>query len=125
MEVKTKISRDTNLRIHKISGRFELRELLAELKRIYSSPDFDPKMNSLWDLRETDLSAFTSAEIETVRDFVSGSWGADENAKSALVVSKEVDFGLSRMYEVMLEDKVSSQVHIFRDYDKALAWIQE
>jgi hypothetical protein len=123
MILTTNIDKEANLRLHTVTGAVEKDAVLARLSEIYSRSDFDPDMNVLWDLREADLSSFSSADIETVRDFVGERWGTGGTSRAALIVSRDVDFGLSRMYQMLLEGYTSSSVQVFRDYDEAFNWI--
>jgi len=124
MTITTHIDKEANLRHHKVTGPLTKDELIEKLKEVYSEPDFDPDMNTLWDLREADLSSFFSPDIQEVRDFVSEHWGTGGKSRSALVVSRDLNYGLSRMYEAFLKGKTSSEVAVFRDYDDAVKWIK-
>ena len=121
--ITTQIDRERNLRIHCVTGALTFDELVNTLKEIYSAPDFDPDMNSLWDLREADVSTFETPDIQNLKNFVGKHWGTKGKSKSAIVVSRDLDFGLSRMYEFYLQAKSSSEVQVFREYDEALKWI--
>jgi hypothetical protein len=123
MAITTKIDKESNLRLHNVTGALTLNELMAKLEEVYSEPDFTPEMNVIWDLREADLALFTTADIRKVRNYVSKHWGTGKGNRAALVVLRDLDFGLSRMYEFFLESRTSSEVQVFRDYDKALEWI--
>ena len=53
----------------------------------------------------------------------SGVLGLDA-AKAEFVTARDVDFGMVRMVEVFRE-RPATEVHVFRDYDTALAWARE
>lgn len=124
MKITTNINKEADLRTHKVTGTLSLNELLAKLDEIYSIPDFEPDMNVLWDLKDADLASFSTDDIHKVRDFVGHKWGTGGTSRAALVVSRDIDFGLSRMYEVSLESITTSKLQVFRDMDKALAWLR-
>ncbi|MFC1829337.1 hypothetical protein ACFL0O_06985 [Thermodesulfobacteriota bacterium] len=124
MEITTNIDKTAGLRTHKVTGVVSKNDLLLKLEEIYSIPDFEPDMNVLWDLRNADLASFSSDDIHRVRDFVVHKWGTDGTNRAALVVSRDIDFGLSRMYQVSLESITASKLQVFRDMDKALAWLR-
>ncbi len=123
MEFTTHIDKEANLRINTVIGSITKERLFEKLNEIYLVPDFDPDMNVLWDLREADLSSFQSPDLQHLRDFVKNHWGTGGKSKAALVVSRDLDFGLSRMYEFFIEDKTSNDVHVFRNLDEALEWV--
>jgi len=123
MKFTTDIDKGTALRRHKVIGKLSKNKLLESLGKLYTAPDFQPDMDVLWDLREADLSVFSTVDIELVRDFVGARWGTGGSSRAALVVSRDVDFGLSRMFEMLLESHTTSKVQVFRDMDEALEWL--
>jgi hypothetical protein len=124
MGVTTDIDKELNIRRHKVTGTLQLDELVGILGGIYKSPGFDPDMDVVWDLREADLTSFSSEDVQAVRNFVIRNWGTGGKSRAALVVSRDVEFGLTRMYEVYVESDTKSQVEVFRDMDKAVEWIR-
>ncbi len=97
MEISTLIDKERNVRSHKVKGLISVRDLKEKLLAFYMSPDYDPDMNALWDLREADFSSVTSAEVESLMEMVKEHWGQGGKSKAALIVSKDLDYGLSRM----------------------------
>ncbi|MBW2192582.1 MAG: hypothetical protein JRF27_02220 [Deltaproteobacteria bacterium] len=124
MEITTNIDKEAGLRTHKVTGTLSIDDLMAKLGEIYSIPDFQPDMNVLWDLRSADLASFSTSDIQKVRDFVGYKWGTGGSSRAALVVSRDIDFGLSRMYEISLESITTSLLQVFRDFDEALTWLR-
>jgi hypothetical protein len=125
MAVTTKIDPETGIREHTVTGPLDLRALITALKKVYSMPEFRSEMNVIWDLREADLSAFSSEDIRQVREYVGRHWGVEGTSRAALVVTSDLGYGLTRMYEILLESRTASEVHVFRDYDEALRWVRE
>ena len=70
MEIKTNIDKKQGLRIHTVSGSVSKDELLSKLIEIYSRPDFQSKMNVLWDLRSADLESVVMSDIVKTRDLI-------------------------------------------------------
>jgi hypothetical protein len=125
MEITTTYDHQANLRIHTVKGDVNLEEFLAELKKIGREPKEIADMNSLWDLREADLAVFKQQHVEKIKNTVVHFWESSSSMKSALVVSRDVEFGLSRMYELKTSDEVPTDIITFRDYDKALEWLKK
>lgn len=125
MEIRTEIDSEKNVRAHKVQGLIDVRELKRELANIYQSPGHDPGMNSLWDLRGADFFSVTSAEVQSLIEMVKEQWGKGGTNRAALVVTKEVGYGLSRMYEIIMSGVSSSNVRVFREYDEAVKWLEE
>lgn len=123
VDIETMIDGEANLRIHTVRGKLVFDLLMKKLGEIYSLPGFKADMHALWDLREADLSAFTTAEVHRVKDYVKKRWGKKGVSRAALVVEGDMDYGLSRMYEMLMESETSSEVRVFRDFDEALQWV--
>lgn len=124
MDITTEIDVKANLRIHKVTGDVTVKSIMAKLEQVYSEPDFDPEMNVLWDMREAKMSSVSSSDVEQLSNFVAGRWGTGGRSRAALVVSRDFEFGISRMYEIFLESRSATQVQVFRDFDEALLWIK-
>ncbi len=50
--------------------------------------------------------------------------GADGPHKLALVLSRDVAFGMARMYQSLTESNEQNHVGVFRDIDEAKAWLE-
>lgn len=125
MEITTEIDRETQLRTHRVRGVITKEELIGTLKRIYEMTDYSSSMNVIWDVRESDMSFFQTTDVHVIRDFVSRHWGGNEGSRAALVVSREADYWLSRLYAILSEGSVKGEVRVFRDMEEAMQWVRE
>jgi hypothetical protein len=124
MHIDTKIDDRNNLRIHVITGRFELSDLVSKLNTIYDTSSDLLEMDSLWDLRELmGLSSLDSSHLDILVQVVAKKWTPNTPRRAALVVSRTVDYGLARMYEMRLASKSKNRIHVFNDYDEAVIWL--
>jgi len=124
MAITTTIGSETGARIHVVTGELTLEELLHALKEVYVRADYEPGACSLWDLRGAELHRFSKHDIRRVADFVSGNRNAPPGTCAALVVGRELDFGLTRMYEQMLVASSDVKVMVFRDIGEARTWLR-
>ena len=124
MEISTEINKKKNIRSHIVIGAVHISELTEYLKVIYNTPDLDTEMNVFWDLRKADFSSISSEEVRSFMGFVSKQWGTGGKSKAALVVSSDFEFGMSRMYQIMMDGATSSDIAIFRNVDEANEWIE-
>lgn len=124
MEITTEINKEKNIRRHIVKGTIDRSEFIQSLKEIYNSSDFDPKMNALWDLQEADFSDVFSEDITAFIDSFDRKWGCGEEIKIALVVSSDLSYGMSRMFEIMRGNLTSNEIVVFRDINKAKEWIE-
>ena len=124
MEVLTDINTKLKLRSHIIKGIIDISKLSLYLKQLYSESNFNLEFNVFWDLREADFSKVSSEEVRSLMNYVSNTWGKSGKNKAALIVSQDLGFGLSRMYQMLMESSSSSRIAIFKEIDEAKNWIK-
>ena len=124
MEISTEINKKKNIRSHIVIGVIDISELTEYLKEIYNSSDFDLEMNVFWDLQEADFSCISTENVSSFMGYVSKQWGTGGKSKAALVVSRDLAYGMSRMYQTLMDGATSSEIAVFRDKDKAKEWIE-
>ncbi len=125
MTIETKIDNENQIRISTVTGKLTYEDMLSKLKEIYSDQELYDLPYSLWDIRQANVSSFTTKQIQKLAEFVAGNWGMEGSKKTAIVADKTFNFGLSRMYEKTLEFKTPSTTMVFHNYDEALAWIKK
>jgi len=123
MAIKTDLLKAENLRIHTVTGSLSLEKLITALKNIYASDKVGTDINALWDIREADVSSFSHQDIVRVRDLVKKHWGVGGASRAAIVVTDLLDYGLSRMYGLLMESYTSSEVKVFKTKKEALEWL--
>jgi hypothetical protein len=124
MAVATAIDSETGARTHVVTGELTPDELLQALESVYDRSDYRPGACVLWDLTGAQLHRFDKSDIRRIADYVSANRGAPKGTCSALVVSRDLDFGLARMYEQMLVAATDVRVMVFRDIEEARAWLR-
>jgi hypothetical protein len=124
MEMRTQVDRERNIRSHTVKGLISVRELKEKLAAYYRSSEYDPEMNSLWDLRDADFSSVTPAEVQSFVEMVKVHWGKGGKSKAALIVSRDLAFGLSRMYELLMSGTTSGAIMVFKEHEKAEEWLE-
>ena len=125
MEILTDINTELKLRSHIIKGIIDVAELTLYLKQLYSKSAYNLELNVFWDLREADFSSVSSEEVRSFMNYVSIKWGKSGKNKAALIVSQDLAFGMSRMYQMLMENSTPSQIAIFKDIDEAKKWIMK
>jgi hypothetical protein len=123
MEINIYIDPRADIREHKVSGVIDIQALKDFLKKLYDTPEFNPNMNVIWDLGEADFSEVSSSDVRSVMDLVGKYWGVGGKSKAALVVSEEVGFGLTRMYEILMSSATTSKVMVFKNMEEAREWM--
>jgi hypothetical protein len=126
MKIKTEINQKKNVRVHIISGQFDVDALYNSLTEMYTSLPLHADMNVLWDLRAAEgIGSLATDQLNKVIGLVGRKWGIAGQNKAALVVSRQADFGLARMYEQELENQSPSKIRVFKDIKKAARWIDQ
>ncbi|MFH1690795.1 MAG: hypothetical protein ABIE42_11275 [Candidatus Eisenbacteria bacterium] len=123
MAITTTIDSDTGARTHVVTGELVPEDLLHALGQIYGRSDYRPGACVLWDLRGTELHLFAKRDIRLVADFITENRNAPPGTCAALVVARDLDFGLARMLEQMLVAATDVRITVFRDIDEAKAWL--
>jgi len=104
------------------SGTVTLGELRSTLQALYSGDARTAAMDALWDFSQATM-AVSSDDLEHLAEFVSHHWGEGGDSRSAIVAADDLAFGLARVYGARVRPRVQSQVRIFRDRERALAWL--
>lgn len=125
MEISTSIDRKNNLRFQVVTGLINVPELIQQLSRLYTSPDYERDMNVLWDLSTADFSEVTTEQIQALMEMVKNFWGKEEGGKAALVATGDLNFGLTRMYELSLGAATSRNIRVFKNTADAENWLAE
>jgi hypothetical protein len=99
--------------------------ICAFLDDIISHPAWRPGMCILLDHRKLNLSPINQKGVEQVSDYFASISEALGNGKIALVMNKAVDFGITRSWEIITQDRTNMQIHVFRELDPARLWIEE
>jgi len=94
------------------------RDLLAHVRALAADARFRPHFSQLADIRGAADVAVSSSGIKDLAKL--NPFGA--GARRAVVVDRDVIFGMARMYQMMREPS-TDEVEIFRDLDLALEWL--
>lgn len=121
--VQTTIDGATGIVTHKVVGDLLFDDIRQAFTERTNHPDFKPGMSVLWDLSEGNASKLTSDDIRRI--------AARNKAqlkksgvpyKAAFLAPRDIEFGLSRMYEMFIEDAMVDN-RVFRTLDEARRWL--
>jgi hypothetical protein len=119
-----KIIPEENLVVNTLADPFDMNEYLALMEAIMSSKRFKPSMHMLWDFRQSTLSKFSTDDINNIRKYVElNRERRGDGYRVVFLVKKAVDFGLSRMYQIVSED-LPVTFKVFYDEKEAFNWIK-
>jgi hypothetical protein len=104
-----------------IEGRVSTDELIEKLTGFLNRPDFTQGLNGLADLRYSDMDT-KAIDVERVAKLMVDYREKIGPSKTAVVVSRKVIFGMTRMFQAFSEQS-SIEVEIFEDIDEARRWL--
>lgn len=122
MPFKYTILLDQNL-IHQILwGRVTADELRSLASTMWADPLYREKLDILADLRQAEVDIPYDEMMEYAR-FLSGS---SDIGLQAIVVSRQLEFGMARMYEQLTEHHVTrTGLQVFFDVADAERWLAQ
>ena len=106
-----------------MEGDFDLTAYEKAYRRLIESGDFPPGASILWDARGCSLGNLNARTMSKLVDLFRSQSEKRGKGKAAVVVGKELDFGLTRMFEMAYQDKISFQIRIFRSVEEADQWL--
>lgn len=120
--VTTQIDSRAGVVSHRASGELSLREIRETFQATVRDPAFRSGMRVLWDLREATLTSLDEAGIRSLLELNSRYQEERGAGRSAIVVSRDVDYGIARMFQTYAED-LPWETRVYRDHAEAVAWI--
>ena len=123
MSINFTIDRTRDLTIFILAGEVTLSELIDTIDAYSKS---DPTLYEIYDARQIYGDRLTTAEIQKLAVYLKSH--ADRRAlgsKTAVVISNEIDFGLSRMISSLTDQEVPYKIEVFGTMDKAHQWLDE
>lgn len=123
MPISYTIDRTKDITTFNLSGEVYLEEFIQSL---HAYIDDNPTTYEMYDVRELSGTRFSSGEVKKLTEFLQ-----KQNAKrlpgskTAIVVDRDIDFGLSRMISMMTDQTVPYRIEVFRSMDAAEKWLDE
>ena len=103
----------------RVRGKLDAEQARQALSEVIAR---HPGLHRLWDFRESDLTEWSSDDMRSFADFSRSAGPAAGITRVAALVSRDVDYGPSRMYEVLAASP-TMQYRVFRDESEAEAWL--
>ena len=114
-----KIDKERRLVMSTGSGVLTMTDALAHQEKLLKDPDFSPGFSQLMDLTQVTNVEFGTEDLRRLaqRSIFS------PDSRRAILVSSDVVFGLSRMFEIFRETLGETGIRVFRNLDDALEWV--
>jgi hypothetical protein len=114
-----RIEPDAGIVIATCSGTLGLNDAKEGATAVWQNPEWRGR-SIVWDFRSARLE-FRGPEVREIAEFILDRQPPAPPQKIAIVTARDVDFGLSRMFEVYRQHP-STEVRTFGDYDEAVSW---
>jgi hypothetical protein len=122
MTVNTVLDKKASVAIHTVTGEITFQEIKSSYESVCSHPDFQENMNSIWDIRDADASKFDSQEVIRIARYFETQTKTRAKYKAAVIVSRNLEYGLSRKYQVAAAD-LPAKIGIFINLEEAKKWV--
>lgn len=115
------IDRESAIALVDVGEASSTAEIINAIEALLTHPDYVDGMDSIFDYRRCDFSKLSAENLKSVAHFLVPH--LSRLAKRInLVVGRDLEYGLARMYGVYAEDIAPRERHIFRDIGSARKW---
>ena len=104
-----------------VNEEITFEEIRSSYEAILSHPDYQDGMNSIWDVRNADASKLDTHEIIRIASYFESKLRNRPEYKVAIVVSRDLEYGLSKIYQVASAD-LPAKIRVFDNFEKAKKW---
>ena len=122
-DMDLRIDEEKNIAYIKLSGLLSKKVILSAFDLIVSDKRYKNGMGRLWDFRDADLSSLDSETITEMAQYSLRFPPGINDVKVVFVTSRNLEYGLSRMFEMSSE--AMTPIRVFRAMDEAEKWMME
>jgi len=120
MNMSFEISESDEILVVSIKGNPSVDDIKHILDKTRDSSGYSHDAR-LWDFRDASFN-FSQHEIIELASYAS--IGDDKPSRVAMLVSEDLSFGVSRIYEAFRHNELT-RINVFRTKAEAIAWLQE
>ena len=118
-----RIDEEKNIAHIKLSGVLSSKAILDAFDSAVTDKRYKDGMGRLWDFRDADLSSLSSETVVSMAQYSTRYPPGINDVKVAFLVSRDYEYGLSRMFQMTSDSK--TPIQIFRSLDEAEKWMME
>ena len=107
----------------RVTGPVTVPELALAFERLAAHPQFREDWARLWDFREADLPGLTRADLHRIGHAATTKLSTP-GTRVAVLVARDVDFGMARMFQSWEGDTLPASMRVFREAEAAEAWLK-
>ncbi|MDA3797970.1 MAG: hypothetical protein PF692_02705 [Kiritimatiellae bacterium] len=98
--------------------------IISFLKDLVSHPQWKPGNKILLDHRALKLDNIKTSGVVAVSEYFKSISAELGKGKIALIMRRDVDFGIARAWEMITEYYVDINIYVFHEFDEAIAWLE-
>ena len=106
-------------------GRISFEMLKQMYESVLMNSQYESGMGRMWDFRHIDVSLLNSDNLKSFAQFMKKKDLGIDRAHSAILVSRDLEYGMVRMLQALGDGVLSPNVLVTRKQDEALAWIKK
>ncbi len=106
-----------------LTGALDISALERCYQEFLGSPNWRPGTHILWDVRNCSLKELHTEDMHRIADMTLLYRQQRGQGKAAWVVSRELDFGISRMFDALNEGHVVFLFKVFQTIAEAEGWL--
>jgi hypothetical protein len=122
MKVNTVVDKNAAIMIHTVTGNLTFEGIKSSYAESVTHPDFQKDMKVIWDIRDADASNFDTHDVIRIARYFETQLKNRTKYKVAVIVSRDLEYGLSRTYQVAAAD-LPPQIEIFNNLEDAKNWL--
>ena len=122
MIVNTVVDKNAAVMVHTVTGEITIEKIKSSYAESITHPDFQKDMDVIWDIRDADASNFDSHEVIRLARYFETQLKNRVKYKVAVIVSRDLEYELSRTYQVAAAD-LPTQIEIFINLEDARKWL--
>jgi hypothetical protein len=122
MTVEFRINSDEGIVYGTVSGDVDADEIMDGLDEVINGEEYEPGFSGITDLRHIRWES-DQGDLRRLVQFLIRNRSRLKPHRSAVVVSGDRTYGMTRMFEVFSE-QTPIKLRVFRDYDRALSWVR-
>lgn len=123
--MELKIDQEKNIAYIKFKGLVSSKDILEAFDIAVSDEKYKKGMGRLWDFTEIDLSALETSAIPSMAKHSLLFPPGICDVKVAFVVTKTMEYGLTRMFQIHSDLDAKTKVLIFNTIDEAEKWMMK
>ncbi len=125
MAIERYIEPTSGLVVFTVTGGGRVKDMITALEDLFAAPEFRKNADILWDFSKWRADPPEAGELRELVSFLHKNKDKRGSGyKVSIVVSRDLDYGLARMFETYAEN-LPFTIRIFRKRPPAESWLKQ